>query len=217
MSSLNFEKLMNRFIRRVDNDGIVWDLMTGLIGIKTGEGVVTLTKEATGPLDDGDVSFGVSLNPMIDLSVAVPAFAQTVPLPTVQVGDLIYGADKPIGWVIKKNPKSFQVIKQDGHTSTYSPVKVPMMGMDGVMVVRSLASSFGSGDANAAAGPFGSMQQMLPLMLMMKDRKPGARGGVGSDMMPLMMMMMMGGGQGGGAMNPMLMMMLMGDGNPFGA
>ncbi|HLP28730.1 MAG TPA: hypothetical protein VK147_08820, partial [Candidatus Didemnitutus sp.] len=62
-------KLMNRFFCRAE--GVVWDLMTGKIGVKTKDGIATL--EGTG--DDAIVN----INMFDQFGFEVPAFAQNTP------------------------------------------------------------------------------------------------------------------------------------------
>ncbi len=203
-------KFMDRFFRKVD--GVCWDLMTGRVGIKRADGIVTIDGEG----DDAQVS----INMLDQFGMEVPAFAQGVPADAVKVGDLIYGAKEALGWVIKKNEKSLVLMKPDGTRSTWTPPKVQMLGFDsGVMVLRSLMNMLPGG-----AGGLGQMQSMLMPMLMM--------GGDSIDMDSMMPMMLMGmagttpaaDGSAGNPMGnmsqmmPMMMMMsMMKKGNgPFG-
>ena len=70
-SDNNFaKKMMNRFIRKVDN--VVWDLSTGKIGFVNEDGEI-LSLEGEG--DDAQIS----VNPFDQFGVPIPAFAQNVP------------------------------------------------------------------------------------------------------------------------------------------
>jgi len=200
------DKMMNRFFKRADN--VVWDLMTGRIGVSTEEGIITL--EGTG--EDATVE----LNLMDAFGMAVPAFAQSTPTDKVDVGDLIYNNGKIKGWVTTVNTKkgenddevfrSFTLITPSGTSSTWRPPKVAMLGFDsGVMVLRSLINMLPGGDTG-----LNSMQGMLMPMLMM--------GGGDMDMdsiMPMMLFSQLGasgeGGDSGNMMggNMMQTMMLM--------
>jgi hypothetical protein len=167
----NSNKLMDRFFRKVD--GAVWDLMSGRIGIKTAEGIVTM--EGAG--EDATVT----LNLIEQFGIGIPAFAQNTPQDSVQVGDLIYGTKGPLGWVTEKKEKSFTLLKPDGTRSHWSPPKVAMFGFDGgVMVLRSLMNMLPGG----AGGLAGMQGALLPLMMM--------SGGDGSDIGDLMPMLLMG-------------------------
>lgn len=164
----NSNKLMDRFFRKVDN--VVWDLMTGKVGIKTAEGVVTV--EGT-----GDEAVPV-VNPIEQFGMPVPAFAQNTPFASVNVGDLIYGAKDITGWVVEKKEKSLVLLKPSGTRSTWTPPKVQFFGFDsGVMVLRSLINVLPGGQSG-----LGNMQSMLmPLMMM---------GGGSSDLGEIMPMLL---------------------------
>jgi len=209
----NSSKLMDRFFKRVDD--VVWDLMSGKVGIKTGEGIVTVEGE-------GDEAQPV-LNLFDQFGVAVPAFAQNTPTAAVNIGDLIYGAKGVTGWVVEKNAKSFKILQANGTRTTFVPPKIAMFGFDsGVMVLRSLVNMLPGGNAG-----LGGMQGMLLPMMMM--------GGENVDLesiMPMILMMQMGAGNvvaadgttapagmnGMANMLPMMMMQMMGKGgkSPFG-
>ena len=164
-------KLMNRFFRKVDD--VVWDLMTGRIGVKTADGIATLT----GVGDDAQVE----LNMMEQFGFGLPAFAQNTPTIAVNVGDLVVGNKGIQGWVIEKKEKSLVLMKPDGSRGSMTPPKVSMMGTEGgVMVLRSLNALLPGGDSG-----LGQMQSMLMPMLMM-----GGEDGI--DFEKIMPMMLMG-------------------------
>ena len=159
MENLNMgtigNKLMNRFFRRVD--GVVWDLMSGKIGVKSTDGIATL--EGVG--DDAQVS----INMFDQFGFEVPAFAQNTSTTEVQVGDLVVGAKGIQGWVIEKKEKQLVLMKPDGTRGSMTPPKVNMMGLEGgVMVLRSLVNMLPGG-----TGGLNQMQTMLMPMLMMGD------------------------------------------------
>lgn len=219
------EKLMGRFFRRVDN--VVWDLMTGRVGVHTREGIATLEGEGDGAQ--------ISVNLLEDFGMPIPAFAQSTPLDKVKQGDLIYKDRNPLGWVIGiKEPKAkaedtdadapdspilkkFTLMKPDGASSTWTPPKVTMLGFEsGVMVAKSLLDMLpgGNDSLNAMQGT------MMPFLMM-----GGFDGDGGGEMMdklvPMMLMSQMGvaaGGAGAGnMMQTMMMMQMMGGKSPFGA
>ena len=201
------DKIMSRMFRRAD--GVVWDLMTGKIGVLTDEGIATL--EGTG--EDAQVN----LNLMDEFGMALPAFAQATPKNGVQVGDIIYrGTRNNIAWVIDKKEDGdkvkFKLMKPNGETASWNPPKVSLMGFEsGVMVLRSLVSMLPGGQ-----GDLGQMQGMLmPMMLM-----GGFEGDTMEKMMPLMLMQMTNGQANNGGMGNMmqtmmLMSMLKGGKSPF--
>lgn len=151
------KKMMNRFIRKVDN--VVWDLSTGKIGFVNEDGEI-LSLEGEG--DDAQIS----VNPFDQFGVPIPAFAQNVPASEVQVGDLIYSTsskgEREVGWIIEPQgtKKAFKIMRPGGSSGNWTPLKVQCLGIDGgVMVLRSLDKMLG--------GNMMGMQGMLMPMLMM--------------------------------------------------
>jgi len=200
---LNSNKLMDRFFRKVD--GVVWDLMSGRVGVRSSDGITTIEGEG----DDAEIV----LNILDQFGMEVPAFAQSTPTTAVTVGDLIVTGEtkRSYGWVLEKKEKSFTVLRTDGTRTNWSPPKVQMFGLDGgVMVVRSLLNILPGGNTG-----LGNMQSMLMPMMMMGD------GAIDLEkMMPIMLMSQVGvdpanpaaGGTNnmGQMMNMMLMMQLLG-------
>jgi hypothetical protein len=215
-------KLMDRFFKKVD--GVVWDLMTGQVGIQGPDGISTLEGEG----DDAQVN----LNMLDQFGMPVPAFAQSTAIDSVKVGDLIYVNGKPKGWVIqiKEKPatmaaaaeggepveakpasKKFVVMSPGGSSGTWTPPKVAMFGLDsGVMVLKSLGEMLPGGEA----GLSGMQGMMMPMMMMGGDMDMDS-------IMPMMLMSQMG-NMGGGAvgsnnmLQTMLMMKMMGGGGGMG-
>jgi hypothetical protein len=185
-------KLMNRFFRRVD--GVVWDLMSGRIGVKTRDGIATLEGE-------GD-NAQININMFDQFGFELPAFAQNTPTAGINVGDVIYGENSVKGWVVEKKEKSLVLMKPDGSRGSITPPKVQMMGAEGgLMVLRSLTSMLPGGD-----GGLNQMQSMLMPMLMMGEDSVDL-----DKIMPLMLMsqMGMGGATTSDGSNPMANMMPM--------
>lgn len=203
-SMFDSKKLINRFFRPVD--GVVWDLMSGRVGVKTSEGIVTVEGEG----EDAQVT----INLMDGFGVGIPAFAQSTPVESIQIGDLIYGTKSPLGWVVEKSAKSFKLLKADGTRTSWTPPKVSMIGFDsGAMVMRNLINILPGGNSG-----LGGLQGMLLPMMMM-----GGENALG-DMLPMMLMSQMGtavpaadgttapnpfAAMGGGGMGGMMQMMMM--------
>ena len=193
------DALMNRFFRRVD--GVVWDLMSGKIGVQTKDGIASIDGEGE------DAS--ITINFFEDMAVAVPAFAQSTPKEAVNVGDMIYTTGDTPGWVISKSEKgTFKIMRANGTIQSWNPPKVQMFGLDsGVMVVRSLTTMLPGGATGLGAmqgmllpmimmgGDDLDLEKMMPMMLMMQtgaagtDPAAGAAGG--TNMMQMMMQMQM--------------------------
>lgn len=197
------DKLINRFFKRVD--GVVWDLMSGRIGIQGREGIHTIEGEGE--------NAQVSQNLIDSFGLPIPAFAQATPVDQVKVNDLIYIDGKPRGWVIEvketeaeegtPSKRRFRVMSIDGIASTWTPPKISMLGLDsGVMVLKSLGEMLPGGEA----GLSGLQGSLMPLLMM------GGGDGNMDKIMPLLLMSQMGiggVGAGAGANNMIQMMMLM--------
>jgi len=202
------DRMMNRFFRKVD--GLVWDLFTGRVGVKTPEGITTI--EGTG--DNAQLV----INLFDEFGMAIPAFAQNTPLASVAIGDIIYQGNSVKGWVVEAlgeadNVKRFKLMTPSGTATTWTPPKVSMLGFDsGIMVVRSLMTML-PGGANGLTGMQGmllpmlamggdnvNLEKLMPLMLFSQlgtDGK-GADALGGGNMMQMMMMMSLMGGKGSG-------------------
>lgn len=216
-------KFMNRMFRRIS--GVVIDATTGKTGIKTDEGVHTIEFSKDGK------DFDVTVNIFEGLSFNVPGFASQVPFASVKAGDLVVHDKGIAGWVVGKTEKSLRVHDHNGHTKTYTPPKVSILGgagPNGVLVVQTLFSLTGSAEGAAGLG-----QSLLPLMmlsegddsrldkilplLLLSGANGQAAGGLGA-MLPLMLLSKDGGLGGlGGGDDKLMMLMAMSGGLGGGA
>lgn len=218
MSVFNMKNMQNGFMNKFANrmfrkaDGIVWDLMTGNVGVVTDDGIATIS---------GSGEYAQVVTNLFDqMSMEVPAFAQSTPVADVQIGDLIYfGAnnDKP-GWVVgktEKKPKAgqpgepfiqLQLMRTNGTVGNWNPPKTQMVGFgdSGVMVIRTLTNMLpgGQGDLNNMQN--GIMQMMQMQMMMGGESEMDLE-----SIMPMMLMGGMSGNAGGGNMMQMMMQMQM--------
>ena len=207
----NKDKFLKQFIVKVD--GIVWDLMTGSMGVLSNDQDEILS------LESSEGEYNISQNLFASMSMPIPAFATKVGLDDIQLEDLIFMNGKAKGWVIGINKKeedsrpTFELLTPSGTKSSYNPPKTNMaMGFssgDGAMVLKPLISLAG-GDKKG----LGDMQsQLMPLMLM-------GGGDELEEMLPMILMMGQNGinsGSGGNNMMQMMMMMKMmsGSKNPL--
>ena len=175
-------KFMDRLFRKAD--GVVWDLMSGRVGIKGVDGIATLEGEG----DDAQIN----INLLDQFGMEIPAFAQSTPIDAVKAGDIIFfGASDRPGWVIEKKAPTevgkqprFVLMKVDGTRSTWTPPKVSMLGMEsGVMVLRSLLTMLPGGNAGLTG-----LQGALMPMLMMSQMGGGGEGMNLEAMMPMLLM-----------------------------
>jgi hypothetical protein len=181
------KKLLSRFFRPVDN--VVWDLMTGRIGVINDDGITTIEGEG----EDAQVT----VNLFDQFGITVPAFAQGTPTADVKLGDLIYGVRGALGWVVDRTEKSFELLKPDGTRSNWTPPKTALIGFGGdVMVLRSLVNILPGGEGGLA----GFQNMLLPMMMMGEDADMG-------QIMPLVLMTQLGAtaptGDGTEVANPM--------------
>ena len=217
------ERLMSRFFREVDN--VVWDLMTGKIGVRTADNRIIGIEGEGDDATTTDNAFG-------ETGAPIPAFAQATPVSNVKVGDLIYNNKKVLGWITHlpnpgtgkgKATKTFKILKPDGMRGEWSPAKVTTFGLDvgGPMVCRSLFNMLPGGDISGLQGSLmplfmfgdklglggegGGLKKMLPMLLMSQMGMGGLGGTAGApaanpmgQMLPMMMMMQMMGGSGAG-------------------
>ena len=170
------DKMLARMFQRVND--VVWDISTGKMGILGKNGSIF---SLVGEGEDAQVVE----NMFSEFGMAVPAFAQSVPFDSVQLGDLAFRPGGRPGWVVEKNPNSLILLNTDSSEGTLRRNKVVTMGMDqsGVMVLRNLFNMTGgagqesfqmlmpmlmAGTTNEDAGG------MVQMMLMMSAMNPSA-------------------------------------------
>lgn len=242
--AINSSKFLKRLFRKIN--GVVWDVMSGSVGLQTADGIFTVTFAE-------DSTPTLNCNPLDDFGLALPAFATQVALTEVEQGDIVVGDQGIIGWVVSKTEAAVKVIDHSGYSKQYSPPKVNVFGgvTGGVLVVRNLMSLTG-GAAGATSfasnlmpllmlgGGDDKLEKLLPLLLMTSQTTPAAggapaavnpmasmlplllMGGLGGegkkgDLDPMMLLALSGGlGGGAGGMNPLVMMSLLGKGDLFG-
>jgi hypothetical protein len=238
--AMNSSKFLKRLFRKIN--GVVWDVVSGGVGLQTENGIFTVSFSDTG-------AASLNCNPLDDFGLAIPAFATQVAIADVEQGDIVVGDQGIIGWVTDKTDAAVKVIDHSGYSKTYSPPKVSVFGgvPGGILVVRNLMSLTGgaAGASNFASslmpllmlgGGDDKLEKLLPLLLMTSQAAPavagapaanpmanmlplllmsGGLGGEGKkgDLDPMMLMALSGGlGGGAGGMNPMMLMALMGKG-----
>lgn len=204
--------------------GVVWDVMSGTIGLQTENGTYTVSfPEGGGPPT-------LSVNPIDSFGLAIPAFATQTPVAEVNVGEIIVGDQGIIGWVTEKTEAAFKVLDHNGHHKIYQPPKVAILGNQGVLVVRNLFSLTGgaSGAGNFASnllpllalgGGDEKLEKLLPLLLLTSTNggnTPGAAANGGmANLLPFLLVKDGGlsgltGGSGGGTLEKLLPLMMLG-------
>ena len=191
MNSINTQNIMAKFFVQVA--GVVLDLQSGSLGIKTADGIVTLNKDTN----------SCQVNPFEAFSMAIPAYAIRTPLEDLEVGDIVLQdeAKAPV-FVIGGSPNLVKAITPTGMVIEFSPVKNLLFGQEGVMVVKNIYAGLGAGATN-------------PMMQMLLMKELGGGSSFGDDKLGLFLAMQaMGGGAatGGFDMKAMLPMLLLGGG-----
>lgn len=178
---INTNSMRDSFFREVKNVAI--DIQSGKFGVITNEGISVFDF----------VTGGVSVNPITDFGVKVPAFAMRVAVTDLKAGDIIVGGSEPTFFVeLLEEGAGYEVITMNGEHKVIGAVSNMFFGKNTVLAVKNM---FGEG-----------MNPMMMALMMGDDKK-----GEGFDMKTFAMMSMMGGASGntGGMDSNMLMMMMM--------
>ena len=202
--NLNSANLMKDLFRREEN--VYWDLTTGLVGIRTKDGIFTGLEE-----EDGNIA--IQQNVFEDFGMKLPAYSMKVKLSDVKVSDIVAG-ESIVGFVEKVNESSLNIRKLNGQLTTgYRPPKVNVTIANGdVRVIRPLFS-FGAqegGEGNFLAG----LQSNPILMMMMMNDNTSEKSF--DKIMPLLLMGGLNGGQSpfgkdGNMLQMLLMLKMFGD------
>lgn len=218
-------KFLNRMFRKIGD--LVWDLSSGKLGIRSPQGIFTLDTSGDAPQ--------VVVNPFDAFGFDIPAFALATKIEDIQVGDIVVGDTKILGFVVDKTAASLTLLDQSGMKKNYTPPKVAVLDVgSNVLVVKNLFNLVGG---EGLAGLQGNLMPLLmlggdldldgilPFLLFSQTSGTGQAGvanllpllmlsktGVGGGDIDPMMLMAMSGGLGGsaGGMNPMMLAMLLG-------
>jgi hypothetical protein len=177
---INTNSMRDSFFREVKNVAI--DIQSGKFGVVTNEGISVYT--------DG----GVSVNPITDFGVKVPAFAMRVAINDLKAGDIIVGGSEPTFFAGLFKDGGYEVVTMNGEHKVIGTVTNMFFGKNTVLAVKNM---------------FGEGVNPMMMALMMGDDKKGE----GFDMKTFALMSMMGntaGKEGGMDSNMLMMMMLMG-------
>jgi hypothetical protein len=187
--NFNTNSIKDSFFREVKN--VAFDITSGKLGVTSKDGISVYTKD------------GVSVNPITDMGVSLPAFAMRVPVADLKEGDILIGNGDPVFF------KEFFVDSKDNNITTgYKTVSLNG-AIQEVGVVTNMF--FGKNTVLAVKNMFGESTSgdMNPMMMLAMS---GMLGGDSSSKIDPMMLMLMSGGMGGGntgGMNPMMLALLM--------
>jgi hypothetical protein len=186
--NFNTNSIKDSFFREVKN--VAFDITSGKLGVTSKDGISVYTKD------------GVSVNPITDMGVALPAFAMRVPVADLKEGDILIGNGDPVFF------KEFYVDSKD-HTTGYKTVSLNG-AIQEVGVVTNMF--FGKNTVLAVKNMFGESASgsIDPMMMLAMSGMLGDDSNSKID--PMMLMLMsggMGGGNAGGGMNPMMLALMM--------
>lgn len=184
--NFNTNSIKDSFFREVKN--VAFDITSGKLGVTSKDGISVYTKE------------GVSVNPITDMGVTLPAFAMRVPVADLKEGDILIGNGDPVFFKdfyvdSKDQTTGYQTVTLDGRIQEVGVVTNMFFGKNTVLAVKNMFSETTSGTMN-------------PMMLMAMSGMLG--GDSGGKIDPMMLMLMSGGmGESAGGMNPMMLALLM--------
>lgn len=162
--------MRDSFFREVKNVAI--DVQSGKFGVQSQDGISVYV--------DG----GVSVNPITDFGVKVPAFAMRVAVETLEEGDIIISG-QDASFFKQKTENGYEVVTLNGEVKQVGQVTNLFFGKNTVLAVKNM---------------FGENTNPMMMAMMMGDGKD-------FDMKTFAMMSMMGGKQMD--QNMLMMMMLM--------
>lgn len=166
--------MRDAFFREVKNVAI--DIQSGKFGVTSAEGISVYV--------DG----GISVNPITDFGVKIPAYAMRVAVKDLKEGDIVINGNEA-SFFKKVTDNGYEVVALNGEVKQVGNVSNLFFGKNSVLAVKNL---------------FGEGTNPLMLALMMGDNKDG-----GIDMKTFALMSMMGGSAGAGDNNMMLMALML--------
>ena len=175
--NINTNSMRDSFFREVKNVAI--DIQSGKFGVVSADGISVY------------VNGGVSVNPIADMGVKIPAYAMRISIDSLTEGDIILNGNDA-SFFRAKTENGYEVVTLAGEVKQVGQVSNMFFGKNTVLAVKNM---FGEG-----AG----MNPLMLAMLMGEDK---------SDNKNLMLAMAMSGGMGNlegmSGMNPLMLMMLM--------
>lgn len=172
-SSMNTQNLRNQIFREVKN--IVIDIQTGALGFQNTDGIATY------------VAGTISVNPIVDFGVKVPAFAMRVAVKDLKPGDIILQGDDA-SFYHSETEAGYEVLTLNGEVRQIGNVSNLFFGANTVLAVKNMFGNSG-------------MNPMMMAMMMGEEKE-------GFDMKTFALMSMMGQNMGTGDSNMSQMMMM---------
>jgi hypothetical protein len=172
-SSMNTQNLRNQIFREVKN--VVIDIQTGALGFQNKDGIATY------------VAGTISVNPIVDFGVKVPAFAMRVAVKDLKPGDIILQGDDA-SFYHSETEAGYEVLTLNGEVRQIGNVSNLFFGANTVLAVKNMFGNSG-------------MNPMMMAMMMGEEKE-------GFDMKTFALMSMMGQNMGTGDSNMSQMMMM---------
>lgn len=172
-SNMNTQNLRNQIFREVKN--IVIDIQTGALGFQNTDGIATY------------VAGTISVNPIVDFGVKVPAFAMRVAVKDLKPGDIILQGDDA-SFYHSETEAGYEVLTLNGEVRQIGNVSNLFFGANTVLAVKNMFGNSG-------------MNPMMMAMMMGEEKE-------GFDMKTFALMSMMGQNMGTGDSNMSQMMMM---------
>jgi hypothetical protein len=177
-TKMNTNSMRDSFFREVKN--AVLDITTGSFGIVTADGISVYKDGA------------VSVNPLVDMGVKVPAFAMRVDVATLTEGDIILNGNTTYFYK-GKTETGYEIVAMNGEVKQVGAVTNLFFGKNTVLAIKNMMAGTG-------------MNPLIMAMMM------GDTEGKGFNMKTFALMSMLGAkSENGGMDSNMLMMMLMMD------
>lgn len=166
---MNSNKIKDMFFQEVKN--VVFDIQTGHFGISDTNGISVFSNGS------------ISVNPIVELSVSIPAFAVRSNIDTLNPGDIVVLSNETVFFKFKSDNGAMVVISASGEEKNIAPVTNMFMGNNTVLAVKNM---------------FGTGTNPLMMAMLMSDKK---------DFDPkLLAFMAMN--QNGGNIDPMMMALM---------
>lgn len=185
-NEMNINKLRDTMFREVTT--VVLDGITGKPAIKTENGLVSVDFDSEG-------NHNISINPLTEMGMELPAFAMPITLDKIERGDIYVAANGSASFVSGVEEDKIRVVTPNGTNSKITPATNILFGTKTVLIVKNMLGAMNGG---------GSGFNPMMLALMSKDS------GGSDDMMKIVMMsQMMGGNSPNAGMNPMMLALML--------
>ena len=174
---MNTNSMRDQLFREIKN--VVIDIQSGKLGFVTAEGIATYNAGT------------VTVNPLVDFGVKVPAFAMRIAVSDLKSGDIIISG-QDASFFKSKTDTGYETVTLAGEVRQVGSVSNMFFGKDTVLAVKNM---------------FGDSMNPMMMALMLGQ----GEGAGGFDMKTFALMSMMGNSGAGSTMDPMMLMLLMGN------